>query len=201
LAVLRTLLGFQVKEFNSIAGCSESYVQSIELGRRPLTDDRALAVSLKTGVSIEWLLNGHPTEPPVSTWGEPYTVAIYQAVRRRDRDRLTSHDKSPRGIEAKKGAMYVAACDLAYLYGQTNDYTTLWLAHFKVKKALAKVRVEMGFGEMDQMPDLAEFCDDLQSGYWVAYAAIEKEDALKKAASKTSRPRKARRARGSARKP
>lgn len=55
--------GFYQKEMAELLGRAVSTVQSIEIGRAPLTPELAKIVSLKTGVSLKWLLDGDPNAP------------------------------------------------------------------------------------------------------------------------------------------
>jgi transcriptional regulator with XRE-family HTH domain len=80
VAVLRHTIGWKQKEFATYLECSRLTLQNVELGRRPLSDQLAHTIALRTGVSHDWLLDGNPKQPPCDHDGKPYT-----------RDSITDH--------------------------------------------------------------------------------------------------------------
>jgi len=70
------------KEFADKIGCSRIYVQKIEQtpehGGQKLSSKLAQRIFHETGVSLDWLLGGDPSAPPVSAKGEPYTRETYK---------------------------------------------------------------------------------------------------------------------------
>jgi transcriptional regulator with XRE-family HTH domain len=84
VAVLRKICGLYQKEFADKIGCSRIYVQKIEQtpehGGQKLSSKLAQRISHETGVSLDWLLGGDPSAPPVSAKGEPYTRDTYKKV-------------------------------------------------------------------------------------------------------------------------
>ena len=84
VAVLRKICGLYQKEFADKIGCSRIYVQKIEQtpehGGQKLSLKLAQRISHETGVSLDWLLGGDPSAPPVSAKGEPYTRDTYKKV-------------------------------------------------------------------------------------------------------------------------
>src|SRR5688500_12401179 len=90
LAILRLTLGLTQKEMAHLADCSTTTVQSIELGRLPLSSDLARHISIATGVSREWLAAGNPKRPIITDDGHPYTCEIFEHFRAE----LLSHGRS-----------------------------------------------------------------------------------------------------------
>jgi transcriptional regulator with XRE-family HTH domain len=82
VAVLRKICGLYQKEFADKIGCSRIYVQKIEQtpehGGQKLSSKLAQRIFHETGVSLDWLLGGDPSAPPVSAKGEPYTCETYK---------------------------------------------------------------------------------------------------------------------------
>ena len=82
VAVLRKICDLYQKEFADKIGCSRIYVQKIEQtpkhGGQKLSSKLAQRIFHETGVSLDWLLGGDPSAPPVSAKGEPYTRGTYK---------------------------------------------------------------------------------------------------------------------------
>ena len=102
LAVLRLTLGLTQKEMAHLADCSTTTVQSIELGRLPLSADLARHISIATGVSREWLAAGDPKSPIITDDAQPYTREMFEQFRaelllhgRSSADRAGEHDAIP----------------------------------------------------------------------------------------------------------
>ena len=64
VAVLRQMLGLSVEDFGKLIGKSLSTVTKLDNGALPLSEETAHTVSLETGVSMHWLLEGNPAEEP-----------------------------------------------------------------------------------------------------------------------------------------
>jgi transcriptional regulator with XRE-family HTH domain len=64
LAVLRQTIGISQKELAELVGKSISAIQAIELKKLDLSKELALTISLETGCSLRWLLDGDPSVPP-----------------------------------------------------------------------------------------------------------------------------------------
>jgi transcriptional regulator with XRE-family HTH domain len=83
LAVLRLRAGLTQKEMAAVLHCSAPTIQAVELGRLNLSEKLAGMASLKTGISLAWLLENDVTKPPMDIKGRPYSKAIfeeYQAI-------------------------------------------------------------------------------------------------------------------------
>lgn len=77
LAVLRNTIELGQKEFADQFDRPVAYVQSIELGRRPLKPDFARQIATRTGVSLRWLTKGDAKLQIVTPNGKPYTQEMY----------------------------------------------------------------------------------------------------------------------------
>jgi transcriptional regulator with XRE-family HTH domain len=80
LAVLRILLGKTQKEMAGILACSVPTIQAVELGKLKLSEKLAGLTSLKTGISLAWLLKNDTTQPPVDVDGVDFTKAKFEEV-------------------------------------------------------------------------------------------------------------------------
>jgi transcriptional regulator with XRE-family HTH domain len=78
LAILRLKLGLTQKEMARLADCSTVTIQSIELGRLPVSRTLANHISMLTGVSRDWLQAGDPNRPVVTDEGNPYTPETFE---------------------------------------------------------------------------------------------------------------------------
>jgi len=65
-----------------ILGCSTHTVQSLETGRLRVSEATALKMEEQTGISAHWVRNAKPDAPPVGMYGDPYSKASYERVRR-----------------------------------------------------------------------------------------------------------------------
>lgn len=61
---MRTMLGLSQGEFGKEINLSRRTIQSIELGKLRLTEENALLIQQRIGVSIHWLLGGDPAVEP-----------------------------------------------------------------------------------------------------------------------------------------
>ena len=73
LAVLRTKLGLTQKEMADLVGRAARTIQSVELGKMPLSEGLARLIAKATGVGVGWLLEGDSTAPPRQAGGVTYT--------------------------------------------------------------------------------------------------------------------------------
>lgn len=65
LARLRTLIGLTQAEMAKLVGVSAATIQSIELGRLPLSEKLAKRISFESGVTCDWLIKNDLSESPV----------------------------------------------------------------------------------------------------------------------------------------
>ena len=83
LARLRLFLELGQKEVAEFAGCSVHTIQSVELGRLPLSEELARRISAATHVHLRWLMENDLKAPivrsPDGRWG--YTRAEYENAR------------------------------------------------------------------------------------------------------------------------
>jgi transcriptional regulator with XRE-family HTH domain len=64
LAVLRTTIGLTQKQMGALVNRAARTIQSIELGKLPLTEELALRIAEATGVDEAWLFAANPAVPP-----------------------------------------------------------------------------------------------------------------------------------------
>jgi len=72
LAVLRTQLGLGQTEFGQKVGRHWRTIQSVELGKLPLSAKLAERIADETGISFRWLMAGKPKAPMVDERGLPW---------------------------------------------------------------------------------------------------------------------------------
>lgn len=79
VAVLRLMLGLGQKEFGALVNRAAPTIQSIELGKLPLSPKLAAEISHQTGVSLRWLMENNVDAPPVQeAFGLPYNLAVFE---------------------------------------------------------------------------------------------------------------------------
>jgi transcriptional regulator with XRE-family HTH domain len=87
LSVLRAILGPELASEEPLAkkiGMSVAWVKQASSGRISLSLKTASAIAYETGVSLDWLLAGNTSAPPVDSDGRPYTLESY--ARQRDKN-------------------------------------------------------------------------------------------------------------------
>ena len=89
---LKTYAPLSRKDVADWLGCGVDNISSIESGRVKLTEENAEIIALKTGVSIDWLLAGDVSKPPVKlNWTDgsrkkPYGEGRYMPYTQKDFD-------------------------------------------------------------------------------------------------------------------
>src|SRR5687767_9784454 len=73
LAILRTKLGLGQREFGEKVGRHWRTIQSIELGKLPLSAKLAERICDETSVNFQWLMNGDPAAPIIDERGLPWS--------------------------------------------------------------------------------------------------------------------------------
>lgn len=149
-AVLRQCLGrhgiaMEQHRLAKILECSAATIQSVELGRLKLSNELAMRASIKTGVSVSWLLNGDPHAPILARYDAgPFT--------RENFERTQAAIKTPKPDGARNGEecdvqmvalIAVLARRILLDAGKKDDFE---LAHYKLQAALAEVAKEMKLG-------------------------------------------------------
>jgi transcriptional regulator with XRE-family HTH domain len=69
LARLRLFLKLGQKELADLVGCTSHTIQSVELGRLPLSEDLARRISAATGIHLRWLMENDLETPTVKRDG------------------------------------------------------------------------------------------------------------------------------------
>src|SRR5688500_18458436 len=83
LAVLRTELGLGQKEFGEKVGRHWRTIQSIELGKLPLSAKLAERISLETEVHMDWLMGGNADAQMIDARGLPWKKEAFFDVQGR----------------------------------------------------------------------------------------------------------------------
>jgi transcriptional regulator with XRE-family HTH domain len=70
---LRKFLLLTQKEMADRGACSPAMIQSVEIGRKPLSVAIASQISESTNIDLAWLMSDDPRAPMINTAGEPYS--------------------------------------------------------------------------------------------------------------------------------
>jgi len=102
VAVLRSIIGLGQKELAKIVDKSTATIQAIELRKLALSEELALKISLETGASARWLMDGDPNANPVlDNGGSGIHLGIFTKndFEQRRADRLRNVDGGIRSID------------------------------------------------------------------------------------------------------
>jgi transcriptional regulator with XRE-family HTH domain len=78
VAILRTIAGLGQKQLADLVGKSTPTIQSVELGKLPLSPGLAATLEEKTGACGAWMLAGDPSAPAIDKFGQPFTRETYE---------------------------------------------------------------------------------------------------------------------------
>lgn len=78
LAVLRGIMGITAAQMGKRLGCSQHTINSIEINRIALGEERATKLLTQTHISPDWLLANDPKALPISASGDPYTHESFE---------------------------------------------------------------------------------------------------------------------------
>jgi transcriptional regulator with XRE-family HTH domain len=144
LAVLREIMGITAGQMGKRLDCSRHTINSIEINRIALGEERATKLLTQTHISPDWLLANDPKAPPVSAKGEPYTREIYDGAQAFERARA----ESGRGF-FHQGHWYfrltneIGFCaQLVAILKSASAQKKYFMAAYKVGKALDSLRNE-----------------------------------------------------------
>ena len=76
-AILRQICGIPDSEMAKIVDRSVHTIHKIECGRLNLSKEIAGRMARETGVSLQWLLAGDTTKPPIDADGKEYTEKVF----------------------------------------------------------------------------------------------------------------------------
>ncbi len=140
-AILRKIVGKKDWEWAQMLGRSVQAIHNIEAGRTKLTHELATKLFHETGISIDWLMKGDPTVPPIAENGEPYKAEIYE----RAQAQKSPHDQ-PHPVFRNFDKLGFCARLIAILESASarKDY---YMARYKVHTALDSLRREFGMDE------------------------------------------------------
>ena len=146
LAVLREIIGINAGQMGKRLGCSRHTINSIEINRIALGEERATKLFTETHISLDWLLANDSKPPPVSAKGEPYTPEIYKRTQALER----AQAESGRGF-FHQGHWYfrltnaIGFCaQLVAILESASAQKKYFMAAYKVGKALDSLRNEFG---------------------------------------------------------
>jgi transcriptional regulator with XRE-family HTH domain len=139
LAVLREKMGITAGQMGKRLGCSRHTINSIEINRIPLGEERAQKLFHSTRVSLSWLLANNPAVPPVTSHGVAYTHALfveYEAKKKRfyDQQRPSFRRSNAIGFCAQLFAILENA----------NAQKKYYMATYKVDEAIKELQQEFG---------------------------------------------------------
>jgi hypothetical protein len=141
-AVLRKFLGIRTsEEMARILKRSEHTIRSVESGRLKLSPSLAVRMFHETGISIDWLMKGDPTVPPIAESGEPYTPKIYE---RTQAQKLPYDEPGPKFRSIDKLGFCARLIAILESASAKKDY---FMARYKVDTALDSLRREFGMDE------------------------------------------------------
>ena len=143
------MLGLGQKEMAEILERSKPTVQAIELGKLRLTEELAHRTSVKTGVSMEWLLDNDTSKPPIERLtNKPYTkISFEKAQSESEFDSSGSNPGWGAGLVEVTMAMLLQqiCCLLVYSYTKNN----FQICSYKIRKQFEKIQNEYGGTDAD----------------------------------------------------
>ncbi len=149
LAVLRTLIGLKQDGMADLLGCSLPTIQSIEVGRLPLSEKLAETIAFQTGVSLEWLLRNETTAPPVGPYHVPdtngvlhkesYTKAMFEQ-RQAELSRPKTDERDPINIRFQ---LAVTISEVAAIFETAYEKGKFDLYCYKIRTALFEIGGEL----------------------------------------------------------
>jgi transcriptional regulator with XRE-family HTH domain len=139
LAVLRGIMHLTPEQMGKRLGCSRHTVNSIEVNRIPLGEERAQKLFHDTGVSLSWLLANDPAVPPVTSHGVAYTHARFVEYEAKKK----SFFDQQRPWFRRNNAIGFCAHLFAILEN-ANAQKKYYLATYKVDKAIKELQQEFG---------------------------------------------------------
>jgi transcriptional regulator with XRE-family HTH domain len=138
LAVLREIIGITAGQMGKRLGCSRHTINSIEINRIALGEERATKLFSETQISPDWLLANDPTAPPVSAKGEPYT----REISKRAQAEKGFFDQGHPYFRLTNAIGFCA--QLVAILESANAQKKYFMAAYKVGKALDSLRNEFG---------------------------------------------------------
>jgi transcriptional regulator with XRE-family HTH domain len=140
-AILREILGIKDFEMAKILDRTVHTIHSLESGRLKLSPELATKMFHETGISLDWLLKGDPTAPPISGRGEPYTRAKFDQAQA---EKINYDQPNPifRNIDA------LGFCArLISILESASSHKNYQMALYKINSALDSLRGEFGMDE------------------------------------------------------
>lgn len=143
-----------------LAGAATITIQSIEAGKRPLTEKLGEHISAVTGVQMFWLMAGDPNAPMLTDDGLPYTRKRYEE----NKELLFGRKHTKQRQESEHGFL-PEALGLFLI----NNYSILRHAHSKHRLAWAiyklQVAVDAVGRELGTDSSIDAFIDQLNTDH------------------------------------
>jgi len=138
-AVVRSELQLSLSEFARLIGKSPSTIQALEAGSLKLSEKTGLAISKKTGVQLNWLLDGDPKSSPLTSEGTPWSRRHFE----KRLGQISQMDK----IAMRTLIMFHAAELKAIIEKQRNHPDNISIIESRVHRFLKELRDEFGADE------------------------------------------------------
>ena len=140
LAVLREIIGINAGQMGKRLGCSRHTINSIEINRIALGEERATKLFTETQISPDWLLANDPKAPPVSAKGERYTREIFERAQAENQKGFFEQ-----GHPYFRRTNTIGFCaQLVAILESASAQKKYFMAAYKVGKALDSLRDEFG---------------------------------------------------------
>jgi hypothetical protein len=139
LAVLRGIMRLTPEQMGKRLGCSRHTINSIEVNRIDLGEERATELFHQTGISLPWLLANDPTVPPVTSHGVAYTTALFHECEAKKK----SFFDQQRPWFRRTNAIGFCA-QLFAILENANAQKKYYMATYKVDKAIKELQQEFG---------------------------------------------------------
>ena len=143
IALVRKITGLYQKEMAELLGCSMPTIQSLEIGRLKLPPKMAARITLETGVSLKWLLDGKVSIKPTAEFlGGPFTRQTYeetQAAKAKTPDFSISHPWL--GVALPLTFRIQRICAILSRANETNKFK---LCSYKIDAFLDDLEKEFG---------------------------------------------------------
>lgn len=109
LSILRKIIGASLSESKAVLGLAPDTVKSIQSGRLRFSEQAAATVAEKTGVALDWLMQGDGSKPPITAEGKQFTEETFNRHEmQHDKFTLALPDSRKMGNESFR--LYLLLC-------------------------------------------------------------------------------------------
>jgi len=138
VAVLRKICEISPSELAHLVKFSLSTIQSVEMGRIPISEELAQEIGAVTGVDAVWLLRGDPTVKPTTPEGHGYTLPHYRDARAYKKIARDPMMKITGKVEGKETVEKITP-RLRAIFSAASTMNRLNLAKWKMEKFMEKM--------------------------------------------------------------